>query len=70
MGTGEDEKILGEIRKATKSINKSTVETTAYLRALGESKGLKVENFRKQVEDELQDDQGNYLELYVKFYNN
>ena len=52
------EKVLADIRKASKSIRKSTVETTAYLRALGKSKGLDIQTFRKEVQEELQNQDG------------
>ena len=54
----EDEKVLGDICKATNSITKSTVETTAYLRALSKSRGLDITEFCRQVQDELKDQEG------------
>ena len=49
-------KTLKEIRQSCKTIGKSSLEITAYLCALGESKGLNVEKHRKQVQRELQKD--------------
>ena len=52
----EDQEILKEIRKATKSVNKSSVEQTATLRAWSEVNKLDVGKYRKQVEEELDED--------------
>ena len=58
---------MKDICKATNSIKKSTVGTTAYLRALGESKGLAVEKFRAEVQEELKDQEGDSLLHYIVF---
>ena len=52
----EKMEILDDIRKCTKSVQKSTIETTAYLRALGHSKGLDVGKFRDEVQKEMETD--------------
>ena len=48
--------ILDDIRKCSKSVEKSTIETTAYLRALGESKGLNIAKYRDEVKREIEND--------------
>ena len=57
--------MLDDMRKCTKSIEKSTIETTAYLRALGESKGLNVAKFREEIKREMENEKntnaGNHL---------
>ena len=45
---------LKKIDDASLKIGKSSVETTAYLRALGEEKKLNVDKHRKDVEAELE----------------
>ena len=50
--------ILEDIRKCSKSVEKTTLETTAYLRALGESKGLNIAKFRDEVRKEMENDKG------------
>ena len=52
----QDKEILDDIHEATKCISKSSVETTAYLRALSNSKGLDVKKFCQEVQDELQEE--------------
>ena len=47
---------LKEISNCSKKIAKSGIETTAYLRALGEAKGLNVDKHHHQVEKELNQD--------------
>ena len=45
---------LSAIRDCTQKVGKTSVETTAYLRALGEDQGLNVDKHRDQVEKELE----------------
>ena len=52
----QNKEILDDIHEATKSISKSSVETTAYLRALSNSKGLDVKKICQEVQDELQEE--------------
>ena len=49
----DDKLVMQDIRKCVQKIGKSTVETTAYYRALGEKKGLNLAKYRDQVESEL-----------------
>ena len=49
----EEKKTLEGIRDCTSKVGISGVETTAYLRALGAQKGLDLDKFRGQVQDEL-----------------
>ena len=49
----EETKVLEEITKYIHSVGKQSVETTAYLQALGVSKGLNVAKFHEQVQQEL-----------------
>ena len=53
QSTGQDEAILGEIKKATQSMSKNSVEQTAYFRALGAQNNLNMDKFHQQVQDEL-----------------
>ena len=39
----------------TEKVGKSSVETTAYLQALGQYKGLNMDKFQDQVEQEVND---------------
>ena len=45
---------MEKIRKCTESVQKSSVEQTATMRAWREMNKLQVEKFRKQVEKELE----------------
>ena len=47
---------MKDLRKCSQKVGKSGVETTAYLRALGEAKGLNVKKHRRQVEKEIDED--------------
>ena len=51
-----DMKTMKEMRDCIKKVGKSGIETTAYLHALGESKGLNVDKYRHQVQKELEKD--------------
>ena len=55
----EEIQMLDDMRKCTKSVEKSTIETTAYLRALGESKGLNVAKFREEIKREMENEKTN-----------
>ena len=44
---------MKDIRDSSKKFGKASIETTAYLRALGEAKGLNVDKHCDQVEKEL-----------------
>ena len=46
-------KALKKIGRCSDTLGKSGIKMTAYLHALGESKGLNIEKHRKQVEKEL-----------------
>ena len=56
--SNKEDAILNDIRDATKSIKKSSVEQTACLRAWSDKNELDVDKYRKQVEKELDNDQG------------
>ena len=49
----EETKVLEDITKCIHSVGKQSVETTAYLQALGVSKGLNVAKFHEQVQQDL-----------------
>ena len=44
---------MDQIKKATESVSKNSVEQTAYFRALGKFNNLDMDKFRNQVEKEL-----------------
>ena len=48
----KEDMVLDDIRKCTKKIAKSSDESTAYFRALGKFKGLDMDKFRKEVQQE------------------
>ena len=48
--------MMKDISQSCKKIEKSSVESTAYFRALGEAKGLNMDKHRIQVERELDHD--------------
>ena len=50
----QDEAILDEIKKASKSVSKNSVEQTAYFWAMGAKNNLDLAKFREQIEQELQ----------------
>ena len=52
----QDQQILDEIKKATLSLNKNSMEQTAYFRALGAANNLKMDKFRDQVQKEIDDE--------------
>ena len=54
----KDELVMEDIRKCMQKIGKSSVETTAYFRALGAAKGLNMQKFRKEVEEEVDIESG------------
>ena len=50
---GKDEKLMGQLEKASESVSQNSVEQTAYFRALGEKNGLNLDKYRAQVQQEL-----------------
>ena len=58
-------KTLKRIGSSCKTLGKTGLETTAYLRALGESKGLNVDKHRKQLETELKSDSEDGICKYI-----
>ena len=58
--------LLSTIRQTTQSVKHSSLETTAYLRALGANKGLNVAKFHEEIQREM--DEKNEVELlYTKY---
>ena len=51
--SAQDDEILAQIKKATESVSKNSVEQTAYFRALGKVNKLDLDKYRSQVENEL-----------------
>ena len=49
-------KALKNINKCSKTVNATGLETTAYLRALAESKGLNIDKHRTQLENQMKKD--------------
>ena len=47
-------KVLDEIKKASESVSKNSVEQTAYFQAMGAKNNLDLAKCREQVEQELQ----------------
>ena len=52
----EDEEILNEIKKATQSVSKNSVEQTAYFHALGKYNNLDLAKFWSEVRKELENE--------------
>ena len=44
---------MNDIRKCTQSLNKNSVEQTAYFRAWGKKNNLDMDKFRQEVQNEL-----------------
>ena len=49
----QEEHILDEIKKATQSVSKNSVEQAAYFRAMAIKNNLNLDKYRQQVEQEL-----------------